>query len=78
MFKDEDLHTAMWIPALHMIEGYAPGIPSAGPSSSGGYSTPTVFGCGYAEAAASTATTANLDGGQRDRLDKKVTELRMN
>jgi len=68
MFKDEDLHTAMWIPALHMIEGYAPGIPSAGPSSRfnqcGGYSTPAVFGCGYAEPAASTATTAILDGGQ--------------
>ena len=33
MFKDEDLHMIMWIPALHVIEGYAPGIPTAGPLS---------------------------------------------
>jgi len=62
MFKDEDLHMIMWIPALHVIEGYAPGIPTAGPSSRlnqyCGYSTlvEAVFGCGYAAAAASTAT----------------------
>lgn len=30
MFKDEDLHTTMWIPAPHAIEGYAPGIPTQG------------------------------------------------
>jgi len=45
---------AMWIPAPHAIEGYAPGISNAGPLSGvnqyGGYSTAieAVFGCGYA------------------------------
>jgi len=64
MFEGEDLHMAMWIPAPHAIEGYAPGISNAGPLSGvnqyGGYSTAieAVFGCGYAAAAASTATTA--------------------
>ena len=44
MFRDEYLHATMRIPAPHAIEGHAPGIPTAGPSSGfnqyGWYSTP--------------------------------------
>ena len=44
VLKDEDPHMTMWIPAPHTIEGYAPGIRTAGPSSGvnqyGRYSTP--------------------------------------
>lgn len=67
MFKGEDLHTAMYIPALLVIESHAPGIPTTGPpprfNQYGGYWTlEALFGCGYAApadvAAASTATPA--------------------
>jgi len=43
-FRDTDLHTTMQIPTPHAVEGFAPGIPTAGLSSGvnqyGGYSTP--------------------------------------
>jgi len=54
MLKDEDLHTTMWIPVPHPVEGYASGIPTPGWSSGfnqyGGHSTlvEIVFGCKYA------------------------------
>jgi len=67
MFEGEDLHMAMWIPAPHAIEGYASGIPIAGPLL-GGQSVRRVFDAqstpssGHATdadaAAALTATTA--------------------
>jgi hypothetical protein len=50
-FRDEDLRMMMRIPAPHEIEGYAPGIPAAGPSSgvnqSGEYSTPRSRPCSW-------------------------------
>ena len=70
--KTRILHMTMWIPAPHAIEGYAPGIPTAGALSGfnqySEYSTlvEAVSGCGYAAAAPSTVTTAaaNLDDGK--------------
>jgi hypothetical protein len=61
-FRDEDPHTRMQIPAPHTIEGYAPGISTAGPSSGvnqyGGIraAAEAVFVGGYAFTAASTTT----------------------
>ena len=79
MFKDEDLHTTMRIPAPHAIEGYAPGIPTAGPSTGGfdqygGYSTPRSRPSSGVGMPQPQPQPINLDDGKRRKLDKKITE----
>jgi len=82
-YRDEDLHTTMQIPAPHAIEGYAPGIPTAGPSSGdqyGGYSTArsrpsSGVGMPLLQPQPSLQLQpSNLDNGKRHTLDKKITE----
>jgi len=83
-YRDEDLLTTMRIPAPHAIEGYAPGIPTAGPSSGdnhfGGCSTPRSrpsSGVGMPQLQPQPSLQlqpSNLDNGKRHKLDKKITE----
>jgi hypothetical protein len=82
-FKAEDLHTTMRIPAPHAIEGYAPGIPTAGPSSGfnqyGWYSTPRSWPSSgvdmpQPQPQLQHQPPINLDDGKRHKLDKKITE----
>jgi hypothetical protein len=84
-YRDEDLLTTMRIPAPHAIEGYAPGIPTAGPSSGvnhfgGGYSTPRsrpTSGVGMPQLQPQSSLQlqpSNLDNGQRHTLDRRITE----
>jgi hypothetical protein len=84
-YRDEDLHTTMRIPAPHAIEGYAPGIPTAGPSSGinhfgGGYSTPRSRPSSGVDMPllqpqpSLQLQPSNLDNGKRHTLDRRITE----
>jgi len=79
MFKDEDLHTTMQIPAPHAIEGYAPEIPIAGPSTGrfsqySGYPTPRSRPSSSVDMPQPQPQPINLDDGKRHKLDKRITE----
>ena len=82
-FRGQDLHMTMRIPP-HAIQGYAPGIKTAGPSSGvnqyGGYLTPQSrpsSGVGMPlplPRLQSQPQPANRDDGKRHKLDEKITE----
>jgi len=86
-FRDEDLYTVIRIRAPHSIEAYAPGIPTAGPSSGvnqyGGYLTPQSrpsSGVGVQPLLQLQLQLqlqpqpTNLDDGKRRMLDRKIME----